>query len=290
MVDYTKLKNAELETLLKERGLPHTGKKADMVSRLTDDDAKKTAVSGANENEDEIDWDDDAADVLAPVSTEPEKPAQVAAATETSVEGNNPQAVPNQAASIDPANTDDLTAKAPAADANSSTVKASENGSVPPEKSVPDFAAGLASTNLDKELEARKKRAERFGIKEEDPAAVEAAQKLKRAQKFGTTETTSEAPAVKGLDVALPDRPIKRRRDGGDDRGDYKRGGRGGGGRRFNDRGGRGPRDNGGRRGPRNDRGSREPRRENNGDRSGWMSEADRKRAAERTERFTNKV
>jgi SAP domain-containing ribonucleoprotein len=29
MTEYTKMKNAELEALLKERNLPHTGKKAD---------------------------------------------------------------------------------------------------------------------------------------------------------------------------------------------------------------------------------------------------------------------
>ena len=58
MPEYTKMKNADLESLLKERGLPHTGKKADMVARLEEDDKKKN-------NEDEIDWDDDAADASA---------------------------------------------------------------------------------------------------------------------------------------------------------------------------------------------------------------------------------
>ena len=57
--DYAKLKNAELETLLKQRGLPHTGKKADLVARLQDDDAKATVKVAVDHPEDEIDWDDD---------------------------------------------------------------------------------------------------------------------------------------------------------------------------------------------------------------------------------------
>ncbi|KAK5154078.1 hypothetical protein LTR04_006061, partial [Oleoguttula sp. CCFEE 6159] len=69
MSDYTKLKNAELETLLKERSLPHTGKKADLVARLQESDSKKvsaeTPTTAAASSttlapaEDEIDWDDD---------------------------------------------------------------------------------------------------------------------------------------------------------------------------------------------------------------------------------------
>lgn len=42
--DYSKLKNAELQSMLKERSLPHTGKKADMVARLQDDDKAKAPV------------------------------------------------------------------------------------------------------------------------------------------------------------------------------------------------------------------------------------------------------
>ena len=91
--DYAKLKNAELEALLKERSLPHTGKKAEMVSRLQQDDKKKAgekpaqasqaatsaaaAASGAGTGatagagtgtggtEDEIDWDDEAVEPAA---------------------------------------------------------------------------------------------------------------------------------------------------------------------------------------------------------------------------------
>src|SRR5262249_41752067 len=55
MSDYSKMKNADLEALLKERGLPHSGKKADLVARLQEDDKKK--ASAAVPEEDEIDWD-----------------------------------------------------------------------------------------------------------------------------------------------------------------------------------------------------------------------------------------
>lgn len=280
MPDYTKLKNAELEALLKERGLPHTGKKADMVSRLTDDDSKKAAATGppATENEDEIDWDDDAPEApVAPSSIT--KPAE-AEATTTSAEGNNPQAVPNQAAAIDPSTTDDLATEPPTAGANGAT-KSNGSESAPAKKEV-DFTTGLEKTDIEKEIEKRKVRAARFGIKtdEENPAAAEALKALNRAKKFGTEGVPAEAAQVKSLDQALPDRREKRRHDGGEDRGDYKRGSRGG----FR----RGGRDNRGPRGQRDDRRSREPRQERTGggDRGTWMSEEDRRRADARAARF----
>ena len=41
--DYSNIKNAELQKLLKSRSLPRSGKKADMVTRLLEDDKKKGA-------------------------------------------------------------------------------------------------------------------------------------------------------------------------------------------------------------------------------------------------------
>jgi SAP domain-containing ribonucleoprotein len=275
MPDYTKMKNADLESLLKERGLPHTGKKADMVSRLQDDDNKKAAAPGAAAEEDEIDWDDDTAEPGAAPQVDGPTTATGVAATETNVEGNNPQAVPNQAAAIDPSATDDLTANP------STAVKASADDSAAPAKVEVDFSVGLGRSDVKTEIEKIKARAERFGIKpgNEDPAAADALQKLQRAAKFGAEETAAESELVKGIDQALPDRREKRRRgpEERDGRGDYKRGGRRGDGR-FNDRrGGQGYN-----RGPRDDRGPREPRQE----RSSWMSEEDRRRAEERKARF----
>jgi SAP domain-containing ribonucleoprotein len=89
--DYSRKKNAELEELLKARSLPHTGKKAELVARLQEDDAKrasststagpvapalksittkKTAPAASPVTEDVIDWDDETNSALAtPINT-----------------------------------------------------------------------------------------------------------------------------------------------------------------------------------------------------------------------------
>jgi len=262
MPKYTTLKNAELEALLKERGLPHAGKKAEMVTRLEDDDKKK--------NEDEIDWDDEAADGSAetarPSEAAPIATAPAPAATDNQVDGNNPQAVPNQAAALDPSTTEDLTVKEPEAPAE-------------PAKEEIDYTVGLPTTDVDKELEARKRRMERFGVKPEevDPAAADAQKRLERQRKFGDTALETDK-----IDTALSDRR-KRGREGGDDGGDFKRGrGRGGRGVRGVNRGRGGDRGGGG--GFRNDRGPREERSGGGGgggSGGSWMS-ADDRAAAER--------
>jgi SAP domain-containing ribonucleoprotein len=281
MPEYSKMKNAELEGLLKERGLPHTGKKAELVSRLQDDDTKKAAAPGAGAEEDEIDWDDDTAEAAPAPEVAVSAPLADVAATKTAVEGNNPQAVPNQAVAIDPSTTNDLAVN-PASDATNGAAKPSGDESAAPEKKEVDFSIGLAKTDLQKEIEKHKARAEKFKIKdgEEDPAAAETLRKLERAAKFGSKETPAESELAKGLDQALPDRnPPKRRRgaEEGGERGDYKRRGGGRGDNRFNDRrGGRGPRDN------RDNRAPREPRQ----DRGTWMNEEDKRRAEDRKRRF----
>ena len=73
MADYAKMKNAELEALLKERNLPHTGKKADLVKRLQDADAASSEP--AKKDEDEIDWDDEQPSAPAPASKPAAAPA-----------------------------------------------------------------------------------------------------------------------------------------------------------------------------------------------------------------------
>lgn len=257
MVEYTKMKNADLEALLKERGLPHTGKKAEMVARLEEDDKKK--------NEDEIDWDDDGAEAAADSKLSAAQTAPISMPTETNMEGNNPQAVPNQVAAIDPSTTADLSVQEPADGADAGIADAA--------KEVPkvDYTSGIAATNIDKELEARKKRMERFNIKadDQDPAAAEAEKRLERQKKFG-----EQAPDTDRLDSALSERR-KRGREAGDDRGDFKRG-RGRGRFRGGARRGHGGRDFGGSRG--DDRG--------NGERSSWMSSEDRAAAERRKARF----
>lgn len=281
MPDYAKMKNAELEAMLKDRKLPSGGKKADMVDRLTKDDEKSTGAApvetkSAVNAEDEIDWDDEG-DEAATSTAKTTEPVTSNAETIEKAGGlgqpPNPQAVPNQVADIDPAQTDDLTVQPPAEDANKE-----DDGSKPEEvqEPAPDYTRGLAATNLDEEIEKRKKRAEKFGMKVEDDEGLK---KLERAKKFG------ETGPPKGLDEALPERTRKRGREGGDEGGDNKRrgGGRSGarGGHRDNrdSRDGRDNRDNRDGRDNRNrNRSPRESRKEGGRSNGGgnWMSEKDK--------------
>lgn len=279
MPEYAKMKNAELEALLKERGLPSGGKKADMVDRLTKDDEKKSA-SGATKPaavnaEDEIDWDDDGDEAPAAPATTAAPVTKDATVEKAGGDGQppNPQAVPNQIADIDPAQTDDLTVQPPADGAEA----AKEEEKKEP---VPDYSRGLAATNLDEEIEKRRKRAEKFGIKIDDDEGLK---KLERAKKFG------ESGPPRGLDEALPERSRKRGREGNDEPGDNKRRGNGRSGGRGGGRGGRDRRDNRDNRENRG-RGDREPRREqgrSNGGNS-WMSEKDRAAAEARKAKWAN--
>ena len=61
VMDYSKLKVAELKDLLTARSLPVYGKKEDLIARLTESDAKKhTAADDLGDlapPEEEYDWD-----------------------------------------------------------------------------------------------------------------------------------------------------------------------------------------------------------------------------------------
>lgn len=205
MADYAKMKNAELETLLKERGLAHTGKKADLVKRLQDHDAENNtaAPAKADAGEDEIDWDDE------PATTEASKPTTEPAAAAVAAGGqgqvSNPQAVPNQQPAIDPAETKDLSVSEPAPE----TAPATESQPVPEappaaeEKPAVDFSAGLAKTTLEQEIEKRKARAKKFGL---DESTDETLKTLERAKKFGGTDLPGR------LNEALPEKREKKQR------------------------------------------------------------------------------
>ncbi|KAK3048591.1 hypothetical protein LTR09_010086 [Extremus antarcticus] len=173
MVDYAKKKNDELATLCKERGLAHTGKKADLVKRLEDNDASSASAPATNAAgiDDEIDWDDEPATETAKAATT-QPAADALAAGGVGVEIPNPQKVPNQVVAEDPAQTDDLTVAAAPADTAAEEVKE-------PEK---DFSAGIAERTFDEEIEKRKARARKFGMPE-DTDDIKA---LERAKKFGT--------------------------------------------------------------------------------------------------------
>ncbi|CAA9965422.1 sap domain-containing protein [Pyrenophora teres f. maculata] len=282
MSEYSKMKNDELSALLKERKLPHTGKKAEMVERLQKDDEKSSAKPSTR-GEDEIDWDDEGDDVVAaPAATTTTQEETVTTNEETVAnaggEGQppNPQAVPNQVADIDPAQTDDLKVEAPA---ESTEAKPEEK-----QEPIPDYSRGLAATKLDEEIEKRKKRALKFGTKFEDDEGLK---KLERAKKFG------EVGPPKGLDEALPERERrqKRTREGTEDASSNKRHDAGRGAGRSGGRGGRRENRN---RDAKDNQDSKDNRRSErkttggggSGSGTTWMSEKDRAAAEARKAKF----
>lgn len=168
MADYAKKKNDELAALCKERNLPHTGKKADLVKRLEEFDAKGGAAAGdapakPAAGEDEIDWDDDAKAATS-------KPAAAAIAAGGVGEVANPLAVPNQEAAIDPSKTDDLTVVAPAEQ--------------PAAQEEAESESTMEHRSLAAEIEKRKARARKFGM----PENSEEIKALERALRFGATD------------------------------------------------------------------------------------------------------
>ncbi|KAJ5671676.1 hypothetical protein N7507_000803 [Penicillium longicatenatum] len=216
--DYSKKTNAELVEILKARSLAHTGKKADLVARIQEDDEKTSGVPAAapatasktDAAEDVIDWDDD-----VPAETAvTEQPATEAGANAIAAGGKgavaNPVAVPNQQLDTDPAATDDLKVES-TGDVESAAAKIAAEAE---KKPAVDYTRGLPATELDEELRKRKARAEKFGIIEDSETALKEAEKsLARAKRFGTaTEGDSAASAsVKGLDQALPDEKSRKR-------------------------------------------------------------------------------
>ncbi|KAL6712448.1 hypothetical protein ACN47E_000325 [Coniothyrium glycines] len=279
MPEYSKMKNADLEALLRERGLPHTGKKADMVERLQKNDEESAAAPAeskpAGGAEDEIDWDDDADETAtAPAAAATTVEAVITNEETTASAGGegrspNPQAAPDQVADIDPAKADDLSVQPPV------DGEAGDEATKEKNEPAPDYSIGLAATNLDEEIEKRRKRALKFGTNPDDDEGLK---KLERAKKFG------EVGPPKGLDEALPERQRKRGREDNDDAGGHKR--RGGGHPGGRGRGGRDRRDNRDSR----DRDTRDTRRgenKSNGRAGSWMSEKDRAAAEARRAKWS---
>lgn len=182
-------------------------------------------IAGAGE--DEIDWDED--DNKPAEATTAPAAAAIAAGGVGQV--NTPVAVPNQKAAIDPSTTSDLTVKQP--EATPSTTEAApaaeeEKKEEPkPEEPRKDYTLGLVMSEAEKEAEKRAARAKRFGKKEpaadgEAPAKEQTEEEKKleeRAKKFGTAKPKEqEVVGVEGLNSALPERRLKRERDGRDSR------------------------------------------------------------------------
>ncbi|KAK6537015.1 hypothetical protein TWF281_001219 [Arthrobotrys megalospora] len=206
MTDYNKLKVTELKEQLTARGLPTTGKKDDLVSRLAADDAAKASNQPNGES-----------------SAEPVKeaaPAPVSSTTETQDEKNETKkdtTVAPPASAPEPSATgpiegekkkftfkrlaDEFDAPAPK---ETEPVKPEEPKAAEPAES---FAAGLASTDTDSELEKRKKRAARFGV----PVA-ESSKLAERAKRFAADgDDSNKDTTIKALDSALGENRGKKR-------------------------------------------------------------------------------
>lgn len=183
--------------------------------------------SAAAVGEDEIDWDED------------DKPeAEPAAASTVSA-----TAAPT---TIEPQPASESSKPEPSAPAAQTTGASEPTATAPStEESKPDFSMGLEQSDAQKELEKRAARAKKFGIPEND----ETKKLAERAKKFGLESKLDDV--VKVLDSALPERKLKRGREGGEggnrankrqtpDRRTEESGrGRANGGRRDRGRGGR---------------------------------------------------
>ncbi|TKA75937.1 hypothetical protein B0A55_05879 [Friedmanniomyces simplex] len=272
MADYAKKKNDDLIALCKERGLPHTGKKADFVQRLEEYDQQHAGTSAPTAKpaiEDEIDWDDEPATEIAKTATSTQAADSIAAGGIGEV--NNPVEVPNQTVVEDPATTNDLTvAAAP------DTAATTANTEPPTKEASPekDFSTGIAERTIDEEIAKRKARARKFGLPEDSDEI----RMLERARRFGVQEAStvpgmlnqalSEGRKREGrgekraLDGALSAEAGVRKRSRGDRRGQRQRS-----------------------RGPQVPNG--EKKEGGGGGRgSGWMNDADRAKAEARKQRF----
>ncbi|KAK4951310.1 hypothetical protein LTR10_010283 [Elasticomyces elasticus] len=269
MADYAKKKNDDLIALCKERGLAHSGKKADLCKRLEDYDTAQTSASATTTAkpaiEDEIDWDDEPATEIAKTATTTQAADAIAAGGIGEV--NNPAEVPNQTVVEDPATTDDLTVAAAPETVAPTTESAPPTKEASPEK---DFSTGLAERTIDEEIAKRKARARKFGLPEDSDEI----KMLERARRFGVQEASkalSEGRKREGrgekraLDGALSSEAGVRKRSRGDSRRE----------RRSRSRGasrGSGPAQNG--------------QKKAGGEGRAWMSDADKAKADARAKRF----
>ncbi|RKF64131.1 Uncharacterized protein C31H12.03c [Erysiphe neolycopersici] len=194
--EYPSLKVPDLKKLLQERSLPVSGNKAELVSRLQEDDKK----SGANNaGEDEIDWEEDdkiASTTPAIATTTIITPAK----TKESEEDSSITKIDNQPVTTQITQTQD-TSKDTSKDTNGSEKP------VDAERSDGNFSLGLGNSDTILEAEKRAARAKRFG----KPQSEEAVKMAERAKKFRLPSSKDEV--IQNLDTALPERRPKRMRD-----------------------------------------------------------------------------
>lgn len=157
------------------------------------------------------------------------------------------------AAAAQPSADAEVSAEEPKADAEPAAGGEEEKKKEAEEAAAPatNYALGLSSTEAEAEAKKRADRAKRFGIEEDEDAKKRA----ERAERFGI----DEKDLAKGLDSALPERPLKRGRgrNAGEDGSRPNK-------RQSLDRRGGGRRN----RGNRGDRGDRGGRQQNGGGKS----------------------
>lgn len=195
--------------MCQERNLRHTGTKADLVARLRAYDEQQKAPEIAHP-EDVIDWDEEDEPTPAqPTTAATANPAATATTTTEEANVEPDAATTNGTANAQPV---EATTEAPA----------------------PSFAAGLDATLIDEEFEKRKRRIERFRNPNDEESMKKADEEIKMLERQARFKDSSIANK---MDSALPERQKRKRGEGDEGRGGFKRRGS----RRFN-RGRRGGR------------------------------------------------
>ncbi|MBA7489981.1 hypothetical protein ES702_00515 [subsurface metagenome] len=213
MAEYSKKTVADLQEILKSRGLASSGKKADLIARLTE--ADKAAESKGKQNTLLHDFMACASRVSAQ-TTSHLIPSYSCAFTLTVVAEAEPE--PQHEPAVEepaPADPVEPTPEVPQ-DAGPSGNQADgqvaeQSGDADPAAATAEeknFALNLAASDIDKEMEKRKARAERFKtggqanadaeLTETATADTDALKNLERAKRFGTGQT-----AIGMLDSAL---------------------------------------------------------------------------------------
>lgn len=141
MADYAKKKNDELAALCKERGLSHTGKKADLVKRLEEHDATQTAGDSTSKE------------------TEAAPPSQTAPPVVTETNGSTEQS----------------TNETKVAESTNETKDSTDS-----KEPTQDYSLGLVERTLDEEIEKRKKRAAKFGLDTSNDETLKQLERAKR--------------------------------------------------------------------------------------------------------------
>ncbi|PFH60211.1 hypothetical protein XA68_11307 [Ophiocordyceps unilateralis] len=196
MTDYASLKVPELKKLLADKKLPQTGNKADLISRLQENDEKDvtpgdtaTPTAAQKPGKEEEDVAQPEKEVSKPKATEPQTAAAAA--------NNEPQQ--------DVQDKSDEQQQPEPASGETAPPKGDDKATKPvSEEAAPAFAMGLSTTAADAEAQKRVDRAKRFGIEEDD----EYKKRADRAKRFGVDENI----IASGLDSALPERAPKRGR------------------------------------------------------------------------------